>query len=243
MISSFFHSAVYQPLYNALAFFVDWVPGGDVGVAIILITIIIKLVLLPLGIRASRTQHAMRDLDPELRAIKEKNKGNNEALARETLALYKAHGVRPFASIAMLLLQIPIILGLYWVILAEGTGGTFDAALLYPFVSVPGAASFSFLGLIPLASGSILLAVLVAATQFWLSRLMMPVAPVATGKSFQDDLAASMHLQMRYVFPVILGVVAYVAGAAIALYFVTANIFGIMQEIIARRLHLEEKHG
>ena len=226
-----------MPLYNTLAFTVAWVPGGDVGVAIIIVTILIKVILFPLAVRASKTQHAMRDLEPELTAIKEKNKGNNEALARATLALYKEHGVRPFASILILLIQIPIILGLYWVILAEGTGGTFDPTLLYSFVVVPAVTSFSFLGLLPLKEGSIILAILVAATQFWQAQLLMPVAPTKTGKGFQDDLASSMHLQMRYVFPVVLGAVAYVAGAAIALYFVTSNIFGIMQEIIAKRMH------
>jgi membrane protein insertase Oxa1/YidC/SpoIIIJ len=70
---------------------------------------------------------------------------------------------------------------------------------------------------------------------------MMPNAPTPTGKSFQDDLATSMHLQMRYVFPVLLGVIAYVGTAAIALYFITSNIFGIMQELVARERHNESK--
>lgn len=237
MFVSFFHQVIYAPIYNALAFLVSWVPGGDVGIAIILITVVVKLILFPLAVRASRTQHAMRDLEPKLKELREKHAGSAETLARETLALYRAEKVNPFASILLLILQVPVILGLYWVILAEGLGGTFDAALLYPGVPVPEVASFSFLGLIPLAGGSIALAILVAATQFYLARLMMPVAPVKTGKGFQDDLAASMHLQMRFVFPIVLGVVAYVAGAAIALYFLTSNIFGIIQEVVAKRLH------
>lgn len=237
MISSFFHEVIYAPIYNALAFLVLWIPGGDVGLAIILITIVVKLILFPLAVRASRTQHAMRDLEPKLKELREKHKGNAEMLARETLALYRTEKVNPFASILLLLIQLPIILGLYWVILAEGTGSAFDQTVLYSWISAPTTTSFSFLGLIPLAEGSIILALLVAVTQFYQARLMMPVAPVKTGKSFQDDLAASMHLQMRFVFPIVLGVVAYVAGAAIALYFLTANIFGIIQEVVAKRLH------
>lgn len=237
MISSFFHTVIYAPIYNALAFIVANLPGGDVGVAIIIITVIVKLILLPLAVRASRTQHAMRDLEPKLREIREKNKDNNEALARATLALYKESGVNPFASFFLLFLQIPIILGLYWVILAEGVKGTFDPAVLYSWVHAPETVSFTFLGVVALAGGSIFLSVLVAVTQLLQARLMMPVAPTPTGKGFQDDLAASMHLQMRYVFPIVLGVVSYVAGGAIALYFITSNIFGIMQELIARKLH------
>lgn len=237
MISSFFQTVIYAPIYNALAFLVSNVPGGDVGVAIIIITVIVKLVLLPLAVRASRTQHAMRDLEPKLREIREKNKDNNEALARATLALYKENGVNPFASFFLLFLQIPVILGLYWVILAEGVKGTFDPNVLYSWVHAPETVSFTFLGLVALAGGSVILSLLVAVTQFVQARLMMPVAPTPTGKGFQDDLAASMHLQMRYVFPIVLGVVSYVAGGAIALYFITSNIFGIIQELIARKLH------
>lgn len=242
MIASFFHLVIYAPIYNALAFAVYWVPGGDVGVAIILITILIKLILFPLAVKASQTQHAMRDLEPHLKAIKEKNKDDSQALAKATMALYAEYKVNPFASILLLLIQIPIILGLYWVIIAEGRTGVFNPELLYSFVHVPEVVSFIFLGIVPIAKGSIVLSVLVTATQFIQARLLMPKAPVSSGKSFQDDLAASMHLQMRYVFPIVLGVISYVASAAVALYFITSNIFGIIQELVAKYRHQQSQN-
>ncbi len=237
MIAWFFHTAIYYPIYNALAAALSLVPNGDIGLAIILITILIKLILFPLAVKASHTQHAMRGLEPSLKEVKEKHKDDTQELAKATLALYKENGVNPFASVLLLLIQLPIILGLYWVILAEGKGGAFDPALLYSFIPVPAATSFTFLGLIPVAQGSIILALIVAVTQYIQAKLLMPVAPVPTGKGFQDDLASSMHLQMRYVFPIVLGVISYVASAAIALYFITSNIFGIMQELVALRRH------
>ncbi len=242
MIGSFFHAFIYAPIYNALAFAVYWVPGGDVGVAIILITILIKLILFPLAVKASQTQHAMRDLEPHLREIKEKHKDDSQGLAKATMALYKEYKVNPFASILLLLIQIPIILGLYWVIIAEGHTGEFSPDILYNFVHPPTTVSFVFLGIVEIAKGSIILALLVAATQYIQAKLLMPHAPVASGKSFQDDLAASMHLQMRYVFPVVLGVVSYVASAAVALYFITSNIFGIIQELVAKYRHQQSKN-
>lgn len=239
MFTAFFQSFIYLPIYNALALFVSWMPSGDVGLAIVLITVVVKVILFPLAVKASHTQIAMRALEPEMRILREKYKDKPQDLALKTLALYKENKVNPFASFLVVLIQLPVIFCLYWVIWADSSSGIFDTTLLYSWVTQPQVSSFTFLNLIPLAEGSILLALLVAVTQYYLSRLMMPSAPEKTGKSFQDDLATSMHLQMRYVFPLILGVISYVATAAIALYFLTSNIFGIMQEFAARRRHRE----
>ena len=242
MLSSFFHTAIYLPIYNALAVFVSWMPAGDVGLAIILITVLVKVILFPLAVKASHTQLAMRALEPQLKEIREKYKDNSQELALKTMALYKDNKVNPFASFLVVLIQLPVILGLYWVIWADSKTGIFDPALLYTWVHQPQVTSYVFLNIVPLATGSIVLSLLVAGTQYYLSRLMMPSAPIKSGKAFQDDLATSMHLQMRYVFPAILGVISYVATAAIALYFLTSNIFGIMQELAARRRH-DNSHG
>lgn len=242
MFSAFFHTAIFVPIYNALALFVSWMPAGDVGLAIILITVLVKLILFPLAVKASHTQLAMRALEPLIQEIRDRYKNNTQELALKTMALYKEHKVRPFASFLVILIQLPVIFGLYWVIWTDSKTGIFDPALLYSWVTQPQVTSYVFLNLVPLAEGSFILAFAVFVSQYVLSRMMMPTAPMKTGKSFQDDLATSMHLQMRYVFPVILGVISYVATAAIALYFITSNIFGIMQELVARRRH-EETHG
>lgn len=241
MFIEFFRTFIHEPIYNALALFVSLVPGGDVGVAIILLTVLVKVVLFPLAVRASHTQLAMRELEPELKELRERYKDDSQELARKTLALYREKKVNPFVSFVVLAIQLPVIFGLYWVIWAERAGGSFDTAHLYLWITPPDVSSFLFLGVIPLAQGSVLLAIIAGLTQLYLSRLMMPTAPTPTGKSFQDDLATSMHLQMRYVFPILLGVIAYVGTAAIALYFITSNIFGIMQELTARARHNESK--
>lgn len=217
-------------------------PAGDVGLAIVLLTVLVKVALFPLGVKASHTQIVLRSLEPQLRVLREAHKNAPQELAMKTLALYREHKVNPFASFFIILLQLPIIFGLYWVIWADSKTGVFDTALLYPFVVEPQVSSFVFLNIVPLNEPSVVLAVLVAGTQYWLSRLMMPAAPEKTGKAFQDDLMASMHIQMRYVFPILLGGIAYIASAAIALYFLTSNIFGILQEVVAKRRHAET-HG
>jgi YidC/Oxa1 family membrane protein insertase len=237
MISSFFHTVVYQPMYNALAFIIGFVPGADVGIAVILLTIVVRLILFPLAFSATRTQMAMREIDPELKKLREELKDNKEELARKTMTLFREHKINPFASFLFLLIQLPIIIGLYAVFRIESSSLSFDQTILYPFVHAPEGASLIFLGLIDLAGKSILLALIVAATQFAYSRLMMPKAPQATGKAFQDDLSKSMHIQMRYVFPIVIGFIAYATNGVIALYFIVSNLFGIVQELVVKRHH------
>jgi YidC/Oxa1 family membrane protein insertase len=224
-MAELFHSAVYQPIYNALVFLIGVIPGGDIGIAIIILTILVRAILFPLSFAAIRTQMTMRRLEPELKNIREKQKENKEELARQTMALFKKHKLNPFAGFFLILIQLPVIIGLYLVFQSESSAITFDPALLYSFVSVPAGASFSFL------------------------RLMVPPASPekkpGEESSFQEDLQKSMSVQMRYVFPVVMGVIAYITSASIALYFVVSNIFSIGQELLVRRMHSKEQreHG
>lgn len=240
-MADFFTAAVYQPIYNALALLIGIVPGADVGLAIIGLTVLIRLILFPLSLSAIKTQMVMRELEPELKAIREKFKEQKEELARRTMGIFKEKKINPFASFFLILIQLPIIIGLYLVLQNESTNGmVFDPALLYSFISAPVGASLSFLGTVDLAGKSVVLALIVAGTQYLFARLMVPPksAEKTSGTpSFQEDFQKSMNLQMQYVFPVILGVVAYATSAAIALYFVVSNTFSIGQELFVRKMH------
>lgn len=236
-----YNDFIHEPIYNALVFLVGLAPGGDVGVAIILLTILIKLVLLPLSIGAIKSQIVMREIDPELKRLREKYKGNQEELSKRMMALFKEKKVNPLASLFTLLLQIPIVIGLYNVFLHEGNGAAFDPVGLYSFIHLPPEVSFSFLGLVDLTGRSITLAVIVLVTQFLYARMLTltPSAPAERG-SFQGDFQRSMQLQMRYVFPILMGGIAYAVSAAVALYFVVSNVFAIGQELFVKKLRTHE---
>lgn len=240
-MAGLFHTIIYQPIYNALAFTIGIIPGGDVGIAIVLITLLVRLILFPLSLKAIRTQIAMRAIDPQLKALREELKDKKEELARRTMALFKENNVNPFASFLFIFIQLPIIIGLYTVLRAQSKAVSFDPGVLYSFVHAPLHASLLFLGLINLAGKSVLLAAIVLITQYIYARLMTPATQPKTADAkpatFQEDLAKSMNLQMRYVFPLMLGAIAYFASAAIALYFVVSNIFSIGQELAVRRIH------
>ena len=217
MISLFFHAAFYNPIYNALVALVALVPGGDVGIAVILLTIAIRLVLLPFSLSAARTQRAMKTLEPQIKELKEKHKGDKEKEALETLALYKAARVNPFASILTVFIQIPVLLALYWVFRYEPFS-TIDAVRLYAFTPVPHAVSLEFLGLISVAGKSIILAVLAGLAQFLQAHLALSGTMKPSSEGTMKNFQQVMGMQLKYVFPFLIGTISYTTSGAVALY-------------------------
>lgn len=235
MISTFFHAVFYNPIYNALVALVALVPGSDVGIAVVLLTIGIRLILLPFSLSAARTQLAMKTLEPKIKELKEKHKGDKEKEALETLALYREEKVNPFASILTVFIQIPVLLALYWVFLYEPFT-VINTARLYGFTPVPHGVSLEFLGLILMTGKSIVLAVLAGLTQFLQAHLALSgTMKPSTGGGMQGDFQKVMGLQLKYVFPFLIGTISYTSSSAIALYFITTNLAGALQEWHVRR--------
>jgi YidC/Oxa1 family membrane protein insertase len=234
MISSFFNATFYDPLYNGLVALVALVPGSDVGVAIIILTIIIRLVLLPFSLSAARTQRAMKSLEPKIKALKETHKDDKEKEAVETLALYREAKVNPFVSILIALIQIPILLALYWVFTNEPFPAI-NLARLYSFTPVPHTASLEFLGLISVASKSLFLAFLAGVTQFLQAHMALSGTMKPSESGMQGDFQRIIGLQLKYVFPFLIAIISYTTSGAVALYFITTNLAGSVQEWHMRR--------
>jgi YidC/Oxa1 family membrane protein insertase len=240
MIGAAFHTWIYEPIYNALVYFVDVVPNHDIGIAVIIVTIIVRIILYPLAKKAIRSQIAMKAIQPELEELKKKFKDKPEEQGRAMFALYRERKVNPFSGILLLLIQLPILLGLYFVF-AQGGFPTVKPDILYSFVQVPENVNMYFLGLIDMGGKSIILAVLVAVTQAMYTRLSMGPTVARTAPksneeiSFSDEMARSFDVQARYVLPLVIGVVSYFVAAAAPLYWVTSNLFMIGQELLAGR--------
>ena len=233
-MAGFFHSVFFQPLYNGFIFLMDVLPFFDAGIIIILFTILIKFILYPLSRKAVVDQIEMKSIEPELKAIKEKYKEDKQEQAKRTMALYKEKKINPFSSIIVILIQLPIIFALYFVFIKTGLPEV-NTDLLYSFVQRPENINISFLGLLDITKKSILLAVLAGVSSFIQIRLAMPAHKDTGEKTFQNDLAKSMNVQMRYVFPVITVLISYQISGVVALYWVTSNIFSIIQERFLRK--------
>lgn len=217
-------------------FLVDIMPGADIGLAVIGATLIVRIAIMPLSFAALRTQRAVKAIEPELKALRETYKDNKEAQARETLELYKRYGINPFAGLLTLLIQIPIVISLYWVFASKALL-TVDSTLLYSFVPAPETISPLFLGIFAVAGTSIVLAVVAGVTQFiqgWYA-IPVPAKSASPKPDMQADFGRAMALQMRFMFPVFVGVAAFYTSSAIALYFITSNVIGMVQEFIVRR--------
>lgn len=240
MFSFIWHTFFFDPIYNTLIFFVDISPRADLGLAIIATIVVVKLILLPLSVRAVKTQKAMRTIEPKLKEIKETHKDDRQKQAEAMMALYKEAEIRPLFSVLLMLLQIPLIFALYFSV-ANGGGVALPAIntdLLYSFIAVPELVNTTFLQWFDITNRSLVLAALAGITQYIQIGMTLPKLTPRdpnAAPDMKEEFMRSMQLQMRYVMPLIITGVAYFLSATIALYFVVSNIFGILQELYVRK--------
>jgi len=259
MIKDTFNTFLYEPLYNGLIFLTSVIPGADIGIAVLLLTLIVKFAILPLTHASTKTQVKMRELNPKINEIKKKYKDNKEEQARKTMELYQEHKLNPFSGCITIIIQIPIILALYWVFFRglhvdpelvddfEKIPGYVNTMLLnreilYSFINIPDFLKTDFLGLVDMTGRSYVFALIAGISQYYQTKIMMPGDDVSlkpTG-SLKDDLARSMKFQMRYILPIFVFVFAYIISAAVALYWATSNIFMISHEYIIKRSKKDE---
>lgn len=232
----FFHTVLYTPIYNLLMGLTDVLPGQDIGLAVVVATLIVKVLLMPLSFAALRTQRAVKAMEPEMKKIRKDLKDDKEAQAKAIFELYKQYGVNPFAGLLTLIIQLPIILSLYWVFNSK-TLLTVDTSILYSFIPAPEAIAPLFLGIFAVTGASVTLALLAALTQFAYGWFAMPVPERSKtpGTDMQADFGRAMALQMRFILPIFIGIAAYFTSVAIALYFITSNLVGLVQEFIVRK--------
>lgn len=232
MLSSLWNVILYEPLLNAMAFLVSIVPGGDVGLAVIILTVLVKIILFPLFQHSLRNQAAMSMLAPELEKIK-KSGSSKEDQARLTFELYKKHKMNPFSGCLVMIPTILIIIALYSVFYK---GINFESELLYSFIKVPENINMIFLGMIDIGGKSLILAVLTGLSQYFQARFMPQFSRNNTDNtnSFQDSFTKSLNMQMKYVFPFLIAFIVYHSGV-LALYFMTSNIFAIGQQIYVKK--------
>lgn len=235
-IGAGFSAIIYRPFYNGLVFLVGILPTHDVGVAVVILTILVRFVLFPLSRRAVQAQLAMKKIAPEIEKVKEKYKDKPDEQGRAIFALYKERNIHPFAGFLLVLIQLPILLGLYWVF-SRGGLPAINPTLLYSFVSIPAKVNMEFLGIVNMSARSIPLALAAAVTQFLYTRLSMgpseKSSPVEA--SLSGEMAKSFEVQARYILPAIVGVIGFSLASAAPLYWTTSNTFMILQEYFSGR--------
>ncbi len=234
MISNLFNQIFFQPLYNLLTLLSGVLPAQSLGGAIITLTLIVKFVLLPLQHKTLKTQTKLKELEPKLQEVKKQYKDDRNEQARQTMALYKAHGVNPLTTLWTLLIQIPIILALFMVF---RDSSTIKPDLLYQFIPSPEKISLIWLGFLDLTKSYLPLALLVGITQFIQLSLSLPSSKLVPNQSLAPNqvMMQNMQRQMRYWLPIIIVFASISLPSAVNLYWLTSNLFTIGHEMIVRR--------
>lgn len=227
----------YRPLLNVLIYFYQTIAFHDLGVAIILATLLIRLILYPFFHKGAKQQMLMQRIQPKIKDIQKKHKDDRDQQAKALMELYKEHGVNPFSGMLLLIIQIPILLTFYWVI--RSGIGTAEITGLYSFVSAPHSINPLFLGFINLASPNFILILAAAAAQYLQARLTIYRNPANTAALSQAEKVAR---QMVFISPILTIVVFYNFPAALGLYWLVSSIFSAIQQYFVNK-HLQKKYG
>jgi YidC/Oxa1 family membrane protein insertase len=226
---SFFYTTIYQPLFNLLVFIYNTVPYADLGVAVILLTVIIKLLLFPLGLKAMKSQKEMNEIQPEVKKIQKKYKDDKEVQAKKILEIYKEKNINPFSGILVLIIQLPILISLFQ-IFRKGVGEE-EMSQLYSFISSPATIDTTFLNVIDLSSPSSFLAVLAAGGQYYQMKISTQSPEKKQEKS---DTAKMIQKQMLYFLPVFTFIILLTIPSAVGLYWIITVIFSVIQFYLAK---------
>lgn len=228
-----FNAILYKPIFNAFVVLYNIIPGHDVGIVILVITIIIRLVLYPLTNSSIKAQKSMQELQPKMDALKKEFGSDQQRLAQETMKLYKEHKVNPLTSCLPILIQLPILIALY-LVLRDGLAGQNLAANLYPFVHNPEVIKQMSLGFFDLAKPSIALAVLAGAAQFWQAKMMIrkPSPPAAGAGGKDENMMAMMNKQMLYLMPAMTVIIGMKLQAGLTLYWFFSTALMVAQQMI-----------
>lgn len=223
-----YHQLIYEPLLNLLVWGYNSLPGHDVGIVIIILTVLVRLLLAPTMHKQIKSQHAMAKLQPQLDEVKAKHKDDKEGQAKAVMQLYKDNKVNPFSSCLPLLIQLPILIALYQVF-DKALNGHLDG--LYHTVFNPGSINPYFLGLVNLAKPNIVLAILAGALQFWQARMMMGRNTTKPA----DATAKAIQMQTTYLLPLVSIFIAWRLPAGLPLYWIVTTLFAIGQQYYIMR--------
>ena len=216
---------IQQPLTNILII-ISSVFGGDFGVSIILLTIVINLILLPLTLSQIRSTKKMQELQPKLAELQKKYAKDKQKLAQEQMVLYKQSGIKPAGCALTMIIQLPVWIALYqsiMLVMAIAPEGLLNLSrYLYPWDGVYAALPLNpeFLGILNLSQPNFILAILVGVTQ-WVQQKMIQTPSTDPGQAQSQQM-------MQWMFPMMFTLFGMFFPSGLALYWVVNSIFRIV---------------
>lgn len=236
----FFYTILYQPLLNLLILLYVYLPGHDLGVAVIILTLAIKFILHPLSAKGMRSQKAMLTLQPKIKELQNRYKDDRAQQSKSLMELYKKEKISPMAGCLPLIIQLPIIIALYKVFLGGLEVANLKTAL-YTFVPNPGVISTTFLGFFSLESKAFIIAIAVLAGIAQFAHAKLSAVKKQPGKRGAKDFAGMMQSQMLYVFPLLTVFIIYKFGAVIGLYWLVSTVFSVVEQYLVNKKYDGQK--
>ncbi|MDD5377245.1 MAG: YidC/Oxa1 family membrane protein insertase [Candidatus Gracilibacteria bacterium] len=259
---SLFRNLFYAPIYNLFAFLISTLPGYSFGLAIILVTITIRVLLLVPQHHILSNSKKMQAIQPKIKELQEKYKGDQAKIGMELMNLYKAEQVNPLGSCLPLLIQMPLLIVLYWVVL--GITNASNYYYLYPFLANFDISKIDtvFFGIHLLSIGGItgiILALTVGGAQWFQIKLSLPkeddikklekmekkIIEKKDGKYTETEPSmmpdpSVMNKFMLYGMPVMIAVSTYFFPAGVGIYWLIGTLFMLVQQIVVNKMSIKK---
>jgi len=237
-LTKLFRTIITKPFLNFLILVASLTPGHNLGIAIIVLTLLVKLLLFFPTQHSMESQKKMQLLQPKLEELKKKFPGDARKQQEETMKLWKEHKINPFSSCLPLLIQFPVLIGLFYVI-RDGTNLELSRHLVYPvYQHLSWSFDPHFLWMNLLQPERIVMPITLAVLQF----IQMKMAfAIQKRKSTNPSPKPGSNMQqtvMLYGLPLMIGVFALQFPAAVSLYWGVSTLFAIGQQMIVNREHL-----
>lgn len=231
-----FQTIFYQPILNLVIFLYNNLAFQDLGLAIIILTLIIKAILWPLSRKSIESQKALQEVQPKIDELKAKYKDDKQLLGQELMNLYKKNNVNPFSSCLPLLIQLPFFIAVFQVF-KDGIDKHLD--LVYPFITKPEFINSTFLGFMDLSKPVIYLAVLAGAAQFWQAKMMMAkrnkIKSAEATNSKAESMTAIMNKQMLYFMPALTVFIGVTLPGGLTLYWFILTLLTVLQQSLINK--------
>jgi len=248
-MGDFFYTFFIVPITNVLVLFYYALYSLHIpyalGFAIIALTAFIRILLYPLMSAQIKASSKMQKIAPHVANLKEKHKGDQKKQQEEMMKLYKEHGVNPAAGCLPTLIQLPVIISLYNVLNSTVSARSvasidkINNILYFPFLKIDKIWDTSFFGLglfetpskmLTHAPFVLILPVVAGLSQLVLSKMMM--LEHASVQPKKDDFQSAFQSQSLIIFPLMIGFFSYTLPVGLSLYWITLNIFGILQQYL-----------
>ena len=238
-MKSIFNAILYKPLFNLLLVFIIFIPGNNLGLAVILLTLLVKFILSPFSYKALVSQIKNKRIQPLIDKIKKDHPEDKQLQSQKQLELYQKVKVNPFSGCLPTIVQIVVVLALYSLL---KDGFVLQADFVYPFLSLPETLNTNFLGIIDINTPNTIVAILAGVFQYiqvWLS----PTFKDSNKKEEKtldgqvgpmDMMQKHIGVFVKFIMPGMVIFFGFVLPAALVLYWITNTIFTIGQELVIK---------